>query len=131
MGANDDGGDMESPADLLAEPVEDVDWVRSRGKGIVEVDVLLDEGARRLLVDGVRRGADTLPLRRDSHSRPSSSLTGVRGIAMLESEAVEGVAKPASSRSISCSWIWPRASDARLPDVENSDEVLDRRGFDP
>lgn len=85
-------------ADLLREPFEDIDVVRSRGKGMEDEDGLLGGGALRLLFDGIRRGAGVL---RDSHCRPSSSLTGVNGIAMLESEAVDGVAKPASSRSCS------------------------------
>lgn len=96
------------PTDATAEPHEDADCVRSRGKGSESGGgAIFADGVFRLEREGMRDAASVGPVLYD-HDPASSSPTGVRGIATLEPETLEGVAIPASSLvySKSCSLIW-------------------------
>lgn len=92
------------PTEACAEPYDDAEMVRSRGNGRESRGGTIPdfEGVFKLDRDGIRRADRPLPELYD-HVAPSSSPTGVKGIATLEPEALEGVAIPASSFKLSTS----------------------------
>ena len=97
------------PADAFAEPFEDADCVLSRGKGSDSgAGAVFADGIFRLVRDGMRRAAVGAaerpgPVLLYVHDPASSSPTGVRGIATLEPDTLEGVAIPVSSLMLSAS----------------------------